>query len=316
MDYTVESISLSSPAENTPELQKVARTGKTQFFPASRLTSLKFIATDPVAMLAVQSAINDMGRDYVSAMLLDGPPGCGKSYLGKYLASKLKADLLAFQFFPGAGVEELFVGVDYGLGGTRTLGVLLMAMQASRERKVVLLLDELDKAQASVDAFLLNILNDGCLFLPQTGLIEANTKNLLVVLSKNDERQATGPLLRRCRCIFMQWPTLEVETRILQAEHPNLDDVTCAKILEVPHFLRRHADVRKKPSTPEIVRLCGDLLNFVTARVAPLELGLYYLNGVAPLEADRPHISHSAIYLGKMIEDSFKQCLARSVSRG
>lgn len=275
---------------------------------------MEYIATDPVAVMQANNALADMGRgDGLSALLMDGPPGTGKSYLAKYLAFALKARLIRFQIFPNCGREDLILDLAINPDGSRTPGVLLQALHASHEGKVVLLLDELDKATANVDSFLLNYLNDAELIIPQLGDFKANRENLLVVITKNDVREASAPLLRRCRVTYMAWPSREVETRILKNDHPYLTEEAADALLDIPAFLRMNPDVKKAPSTPEMIRLTRDILQLLaTTQVDDLNLGRYYVNSVAQSEHDQAIVlAHkSPMYLGTRIGEAFRKIVS------
>jgi MoxR-like ATPase len=266
---------------------------------------MEFIATDPVTMLQVDAAVRDMGNSYISALLLEGPPGCGKTYLAKYLAHKLSAEFILFQFFPGASREDLLLDLALGANGQRAPGVLLTAMRQSKEKKVVLLLDELDKADVRVDAFLLTLLNEASLLIPQIGQVDADSRNLLMVIAKNDQRDASGPLLRRCRCVFMAWPKPEIEVKILQQKLPTLSAEACLCLIDTSNILRKHVDVKKKPSTAELIRIAGDLLHLVQQKTEKRLLGEYFITTICPLEQDRARLTQSPIYYGTEIAQKF-----------
>lgn len=269
-----------------------------------------YIATDPIAIYKAEAAIRDMGKqEYISALLLDGPPGCGKTFLAKYIAWQLKAKLLQFQFFPGCGREDMILDMALGPQGERTHGVLLNAMTYSKEKKIVLLLDELDKAEPRVDSFLLTFLNEGSLFVPQLGEFIADRANLIVVITKNDEREAQNPLIRRCRPVQMRWPVPEVEIAIFRQKIPYLTDESSMAIIDTANRLRGHPDVRKAPSTPELLRTIQDIIELVKQGKPIQELGYYYIDCIAPLVRDRQHIPDSPTYLGTRIRKAFIECL-------
>lgn len=270
---------------------------------------MEYIATDPVSILQANCAMRSMGTvKGISALLLDGPPGAGKSYLAAYLAHVLQAKMMRFQVFPGCGSEDLILDRSFGGDGH---GVLLQAIESSKKEMTLLLLDEIDKADVRVDSFLLNFLQDGEIFVPQLGVFEVNSSNLLVVITKNDVREVAAPLLRRCRVTYMSWPSMDVEKRIIRTKLPFLDDNALEALLEVPHYLRGRPDVIKPPSTPEMVRLASDLLTIfaTTPGIDKLNVGRYYVNSIAQTRADQAIVENhkSPIFLGTRITETFQR---------
>lgn len=274
-----------------------------------------YIATDPIAIFQAHYSLKEMGKsEKISALLLDGPPGVGKTFLGKHLSKLLKAELIHFQVFPGCDRGDMIWDTTYAKTGGTEEGVLLQSIKKSIDHPVVLLLDELDKSDVRVDSFLLNFLNEGFLFIPQLGMLNASSKNLLIVITKNDLRDAAAPLLRRCRVVYMNWPTVEIETRILRQCTPAMTDKACAALLEIPNRLRINPEVIKPPSTSELMRMAPDLLELVQRDANALLLGEYFINAIAQNVKDRRFIEKSPLYIGMSMIESLTESAGQHVS--
>lgn len=230
-----------------------------------------FIVTDKNAVAALWLASRDIGNGHIPAVILDGPPGVGKTFLAEKAAEVWGADIVFFQFYRGAGKEELLFDLDIsrivrGMSGNDipenfrdmvSLGVLPKAAEMSHDRKVVLILDEMDKSHPSTDAFLLDFLQYARLNIPHIGEIRPNTANLLVVITKNDERALSEPLLRRCRPVRMSFPAPEIEAGMIRKMTGC--PIEMAKALVTFASKVRATEPVKMPSTPELIRLAKDI---------------------------------------------------------
>lgn len=238
---------------------------------SEKLRNLGFVITDKSAITSMWLTFRDTDNGHIAAIVLDGCPGVGKTFLAEKSADAMDAEVIFFQFYRGAGKEELLYDLDVakivqGMSGNYvpenfkdivSLGVLPKAAHLSNEKKVVLILDEMDKSHPSTDAMLLDFLQSGRINIPHIGEIKANTANLVVVFTKNDERSLSEPLLRRCRPVHIEFPSFDVEVKMIRDEsHCPLE---MAKALVTFAKKVREADLTKIPSTPELIRLAKDI---------------------------------------------------------
>lgn len=204
-------------------------------------------------------------------LLIEGPPGAGKTEIGKVLATTLHTDLIRLQCYEGldeakalyewnyqkqllriqadraieqswADVESHIFSEDYLLGRP-----LLQAITASK--RVVLLVDEVDKADEEFEAFLLELLSDFQITIPELGTVKAIHRPI-VVLTSNRARELSEALKRRCLYLYLDFPGVDVERRIVDLKVPDLDEQVRDMVARFINRLRK-LDLRKTPSIAE-----------------------------------------------------------------
>ena len=239
------------------------------------------------AYLTLQDMITTSDDSPVATLLLDGPPGVGKSYLAKSLSKLMGGKYLQYNCHPDSSEEELLRDINFFLpilsqSGFLTKqpefedafihGQLFDAIRHSKEGPVVLLIDELDKARSAVDALLLGFLNDGYISLPggEEGFgitqIEANRRNLIVIITKNDERDLAPALLRRARVVNMAYPSKNVEVSLL-TDLCGIGEEAAKAIVTKANALRANTSIMKPPSPPEVARVAMDFVRMAKNNV-------------------------------------------------
>jgi MoxR-like ATPase len=195
-----------------------------------------YVARRP-ELLALAGQLADLGGGAVSALLLEGPPGCGKTALAEAAALVLDAKLVAYQAHAWTDADELFVGVNVtaavagDAAAVRQPGVLALAAQAAGEGPVVLLIDEVDKAPERAEALLLDALQSGRVPVAPGVHLRLDTSRVLVVLTSNGVRRLGDALLRRCRRVAMTRLPEAAELELLR--RTGAPDGLCAVVRKV-----------------------------------------------------------------------------------
>lgn len=183
--------------------------------------SARFTATQ-VALLLTSPT------DRVRAMLLEGPSGCGKSFLAKCLAKATGADFMCLSCYYGMNTQHLLevpssLAIATSMAGKEmaakdklmNLGVLSRAFLKSQSQPVILLIDEIDKVEGSIDTFFLGPIQDARIWLESRPPIDANVDNLFVMFTKNFKRVLDDALLRRLHPMKMMYLDSTLERRVL-----------------------------------------------------------------------------------------------------
>ena len=204
-------------------------------------------------------------------LLIEGAAGVGKTEIAKVMASALDRDLVRLQCYEGLdeskalyewNYQKQLLSIQVNMGAkdsdelTRSLfsdeylleRPLLKSIRS--EKPVVLLIDEIDKADEEFEAFLLELLSEMQVSIPEVGTIRAKSVPF-VVLTSNRARPLSEALRRRCAYLYIQYPDLEKEMAILRAKLPHVDDRLCAQVALAVQKLRASEAILKKPSIAE-----------------------------------------------------------------
>ncbi|MFA5507546.1 MAG: MoxR family ATPase [Vulcanimicrobiota bacterium] len=216
--------------------------------------------TDP----ALESAVN-CALALEKPLLVRGEPGTGKTLLADAIASSLSTELIHWSIKSTTKADSGLYHYDAvsrlydsrfqdrdvsDIGQYIRLGPLGQAF--SSDQRVVLLIDEVDKADIEFPNDLLHELDRMRFFIRETGEEVVARHRPVVVITSNNEKELPDPFLRRCIFHYLEFPTPEFMQRILDVHHPNLEKEVAVQALEVFYNLREMA-LRKKPTTSELI---------------------------------------------------------------
>ncbi len=230
-----------------------------------KLDEAKYICSGDVAatlLVALQ-----LGRP----LLIEGPAGVGKTEIAKVMASALDRELVRLQCYEGLDESKALYEWNYQKqllsiqiqmnrqdpdALTRSLfsddyllpRPLLQSIRA--EKPVVLLIDEIDKSDEEFEAFLLELLSEMQVTIPETGAVKAKSIPF-VVLTSNRTRPLGEALRRRCAYLYLQYPDIEREVAIIKAKRPNVNEHLAVQAAQAIHDLRESEAILKKPSIAE-----------------------------------------------------------------
>lgn len=243
------------------------------------LNSQLYIASDEIATILYLS--QQLGKP----LLTEGPAGVGKTELAKALSAATGRELIRLQCYEGldetkalyeweyakqllytqllrdklqdtlsqaptlaeaadrlAGEEDVFFSMRFLL--QRPLLKAILSPEPT-----VLLIDEIDRSDAEFEAFLLEVLSDFQVSVPELGTLSA-VHRPLVILTSNNTRELSEALKRRCLYLFIDYPTLEQEMAVVRLKIPELSPKLARQAVELVHSLRS-LDLRKSPSISE-----------------------------------------------------------------
>ena len=204
-------------------------------------------------------------------LLIEGAAGVGKTEVAKVMAAALDRELVRLQCYEGLdeskalyewNYQKQLLSIQVNMNAqdrealTRSLfsdeylleRPLLKSIRS--EKPVVLLIDEIDKADEEFEAFLLELLSEMQVTIPEVGTIRANSVPF-VVLTSNRARPLSEALRRRCAYLYIEYPDMEKELAILRAKLPHVDDRLCAQVALAVQKLRSNEVILKKPSIAE-----------------------------------------------------------------
>jgi MoxR-like ATPase len=217
-------------------------------------------------------------------LFLEGEPGVGKTEVAKVLASTLETELIRLQCYEGLDISHAVYEWNYPrqileirlLEGAHALDPraaerelftdtflikrpLLRAIEQTRERPPVLLIDEIDRADEEFEGYLLELLSDFQITIPELGTIRA-AQPPVVVITSNRTREVHDALKRRCVYCWIDYPSVETERRIIAARQPGVPERLAEQVAAFVQELR----------TAELYKTAGvsETLDWAAALVA------------------------------------------------
>lgn len=264
------------------------------------LNDQQYIATEEIA--TVLFLAEKLGKP----LLAEGPAGVGKTELSKAWAAATQRELVRLQCYEGLDESKALYEWEYAKQMLYTqllrdkLSSLLSEAQSlteaadrlGREEDVffserfllprpllrainndhptVLLIDEIDRADAEFEAFLLEVLSDFQVSIPEIGTIVAKQRPV-VFLTSNNTRELSEALKRRCLYLYIDYPNAEEELRIVQIKVPELSPRLARQAIELVQSLRR-LDLRKNPSVSETLDWARALVTLNARALDPATL--------------------------------------------
>ena len=238
------------------------------------LAKQNYIASNEL-VVAIQLALS-----LERPLLLEGSAGVGKTELARALSQTRSTKLIRLQCYEGLDAAQsiyewnyqrqlisIRAAADDGISREQiekhvfSKDFLLerpLLMSITQKRSPVLLIDEIDRADEEFEAFLLEILSDYQVSIPELGTVSFVTKPI-VVLTSNGTRDLSDALRRRCLYSYVEYPDRSTEIDILKVKQPNIDSKLAGQIIDFVQKLRKE-DLEKTPGIAEMLDFSAALI--------------------------------------------------------
>ena len=283
----------------------------------SGFESLGYICSDTISTTVYLAYMLD------KPILVEGPPGVGKTELAKVCSDFFALPLIRLQCYEGLDESKALYEWKYGkqLLYTQvlkeTLGDLLKGAQGlsesverlhefgdifyseefleprpllkalSTDNGAMMLIDEIDKADQEFESFLLEMLSDYQISIPEIGTIKAKSKPM-VILTSNNARELSDAIKRRCLHLYVPYPNAELERKIVQTRVPEVDERLRIQLVDFIQSLR-DIDLKKQPAISETIDWARTLV-ILHSKALDEELVKSTLNVILKYEEDIENI--------------------------
>ncbi len=225
------------------------------------------------------------------ALFLEGEPGVGKTEVAKVLSLAFETPLIRLQCYEGLDISQAVYEWNYprqlleiqarrnGDAGPEKVvrdifteefllkRPLLQAIDQSHGKAPVLLIDELDRADEEFESFLLELLSDFQVTIPEIGTLKAEYKPVILITS-NRTREIHDALKRRCVYHWIDYPSLEKEIEIVRRKVPGLSERLARQVVSFVQAVRQE-DLYKLPGVSETLDWAEALTHLSTRRLGP-----------------------------------------------
>ena len=213
-------------------------------------------------------------------MLIEGPPGVGKTELAKVISKSFDRDFFRIQCYEGITFEQIvgewnyqkqLLHLEAAKNDTNNVDEIFddeffirrpLLNAFLNDKDSVLLIDEIDKADEEVESFLLQALGEHEITINDLGTFSLKN-DLIVILTSNSQRSLLDETKDRCLFLYIPYPTVEREIEIVKSKLPDVDDETVSAVVKLVHQIR-DLNLMKKPSVRGTVDWVKSVTNLGT----------------------------------------------------